>query len=278
MDNEAELGSDHEFNDEDKKNINTLDAEEILDRRLEFDEHDVEGLIDNNTKNNGNVEQLITKHVEDKLAADTKETVDIITAIKQGHRGKRNRPNTLAYGEENENGNTIYDRMGEKSSISEAPTKYKPYSRVPREPMGNLNQQNSKVDASSPDCILEALSKYQDPSEDLTSREEKIKKLLQTFIEEGLDADEQKEALAEFMIRDERRHQKKVQREMRKRITRDTFNEIKKNRINIEKSKKEREIERKKHIDRKANLRIPGTMMQSVSKLLAQRNLRHSKN
>ena len=114
FDNEAELGSDHEENDDQGKNINTKDYEELLDKQLELHNEDIEGLIDN-TENGANIESLIDLHLKEKIESDMQNTVDVIKAItSKGHRSYNN--SHVAAGLDGSDGNTLWARMREQEN------------------------------------------------------------------------------------------------------------------------------------------------------------------
>lgn len=180
LDNEAELGSDHEDNDGQKRDINNMDTEEILDRRLEFEQRDIDGLIDNNSKENADAEQFISKHVEERMATDTKETVDLITAIKRGHRGRNNKKYLPGIGDdEGTEGASLYQRIGMRQKKMDAQTQF----------LHNLGQNS-----------------------DMMSTEEFKNKIIENCKNEGCDEEEQEEILKEQLFRKMKRERKRIKK------------------------------------------------------------------
>ena len=110
MDAEAELGSDNEDNDGSLREINKNDYEEILDKRLELYDTDIKNLIDNAEVNESH-DQLASKLLEDNIADDRQNLVDLVTTITSKSRRRRNAPNIAM---ENEDDSMILSRMRQK--------------------------------------------------------------------------------------------------------------------------------------------------------------------
>ena len=83
IDNEAELGSDNEENDNIQRNINKDDYEEILDKKLELEDQNLNDLIDD-SKIDEDKNDSAAKFVEVCLNDDQENTVNVIKAIKVG--------------------------------------------------------------------------------------------------------------------------------------------------------------------------------------------------
>lgn len=111
LEEEAELGSDHEDNDGMLKTINKNDCEEILDRKLEFLDADLEDLIDNSLIKDS-VDNLASKFLQDDILKDKQDLVKLITSITSGNR--RGKVNTV--GLENESDNVIWQRMRQRQN------------------------------------------------------------------------------------------------------------------------------------------------------------------
>lgn len=113
LETEAELGSDHEDNDGVMKDINKHDLEEILDKKLEFMDGDLEDLIDNDQIDEA-VDHLASKFLEDDIVRDRQDLVKLIATITSGKR--RNRSSVITEGLENEPDNVIWARMRQKQN------------------------------------------------------------------------------------------------------------------------------------------------------------------
>ena len=116
LDNEAELGSDHEMNDQVQKKIDNEDAEEIIDKRLEFEEGDIENLIDNTNNEKVNKDQLASKFVEDDAAQDRADIVQVVAAMKRKGRRGRRRP-SVDIDDENASENVLSKRMQDRKQM-----------------------------------------------------------------------------------------------------------------------------------------------------------------
>ena len=108
FDNEAELGSDNEENDDTKRNINTEDYEEILDKKLELEDQNLKGLIDD-SKTVEPDNNTAAKFVEISMKEDHDDTVNVIKAITYGF---YNKPDKASIDEETKN--SISFRMRQK--------------------------------------------------------------------------------------------------------------------------------------------------------------------
>ena len=109
FEDEAELGSDHEENDEGQKNINANDYEEILDKKLELMDGDLKDLIDNEEFDYDS--DIGAKLLQDHIEDDKKHTMNIIKAMamKSRYRAGRSGPEI-----EEENDEEMWNRMRQK--------------------------------------------------------------------------------------------------------------------------------------------------------------------
>ena len=109
FEDEAELGSDHEENDEGQKNINANDYEEILDKKLELMDGDLKDLIDNEEVDSDS--DIGAKLLQDHIEDDKKHTMNIIKAMamKSRYRAGRSGPEI-----EEENDEEMWNRMRQK--------------------------------------------------------------------------------------------------------------------------------------------------------------------
>lgn len=117
LEEEAELGSDNEINDTMLKNIDKNDREEILDRKLQFLDEDIEDLIDNNNINES-INDLASKFLQDDIALDKQQTVNLITQITSGNRKKRKQ--NIVTGLEDDPENFLMARMRQKRNDLES--------------------------------------------------------------------------------------------------------------------------------------------------------------
>jgi hypothetical protein len=110
---EAELGSDHEDNDGMLKQIDNQDFEEILDKKLEFLDADIEGLIDDNENIDQSIDNLAAKFLQDDLLADKQNLVKLITTITSKNRRKRA---DITQEDLDQPDNIIWNRMRQKQA------------------------------------------------------------------------------------------------------------------------------------------------------------------
>ena len=80
FENEAELGSDNEENDEERRNVNANDYEEILDKKLELLDEDLKDLIDDSDVEEDN-DNLAARLLEENIADDKQNTINVIKAM-----------------------------------------------------------------------------------------------------------------------------------------------------------------------------------------------------
>lgn len=111
---EAELGSDNEENDGVMKQINKGETEEILDKKLEFLDADLEDLIDNSIANNVLDDTLAAKFLQDDIMQDKQNLIKLITTITSGNRRRKNVIGDE--GLENEDDNVILARMRQRQN------------------------------------------------------------------------------------------------------------------------------------------------------------------
>jgi hypothetical protein len=175
MEMEAELGSDNENNDG-LKNIDKNDIEEILDKRLEFEDADIENLIDNQHIEES-VENLASKFLQDGIDTDNMDIVNIIKAITQTSRKRRGLPQSL----EEDSSNFLQARMAQK--LAQLKSNNQDISGVK-----SLDEGDDSELKKSRSKIFDKLSS--DIKKMFVEGEETIKKILELCEQQGLDEED----------------------------------------------------------------------------------------